>query len=139
MKPKVATSPFRPPPFQLIRGFASGNALGHLTVKPGPVQVTPLGRLGMRANNRVPCFAVDPASDGQGFVLKDLSKIRATHLSAAAMRPTTGASLLCRFLKAAESRDKVFTLPGLTILAFHKLLRFLDGLFLVRTFDASYC
>jgi hypothetical protein len=47
--------------------------------------------------------------------------------------------LLCRFLKAAESRDKVFTLPELTILAFHKLLRFLDGLFLVRTFDASYC
>ena len=47
--------------------------------------------------------------------------------------------LLCRFLKAAESRDKVFTLPELTILAFHKLLRFMDGLFLVRTFDASYC
>ena len=46
---------------------------------------------------------------------------------------------LCRFLKAAESRDKVLTLPELTILAFHKLLRFLDGLFLVRTFDASYC
>lgn len=46
---------------------------------------------------------------------------------------------LCRFLKAAESRDKVFTLPELTILAFHKLLRFLDGLFLVRTFDALHC
>ncbi len=43
------------------------------------------------------------------------------------------------FLEVGESRDEVFTLPEFTILAFHKLLRFLDGLFLVRTFDASYC
>ena len=43
------------------------------------------------------------------------------------------------FLKVGESCDKVFTLPEFTILAFHKLLRFLDGLFLVRTFDASDC
>ena len=55
------------------------------------------------------------------------------------MRPTTGASLPCCFLKVSESCDKVFTLPELTILAFRKLLRFLDGLFLIRTFDALYC
>src|SRR4051812_47324737 len=49
------------------------------------------------------------------------------------------ASLLCCFLKAGELRDKVFTLPEFTILAFHKLLRFSDRLFLVRTFHALYC
>ena len=43
------------------------------------------------------------------------------------------------FLEVGESCDKVFTLPEFTVLALHKLLRFLDGLFLVRTFDASYC
>ena len=52
---------------------------------------------------------------------------------------TSLASLLCCFLKVGESRDKVLTLPEFTILAFHQLLRFLDGLFLVRTFHASYC
>jgi hypothetical protein len=37
-----------------------------------------------------------------------------------------------------KSDDKVVTLPEFTILAVHKLLCFLDCLFLVSTFDALY-
>jgi hypothetical protein len=48
------------------------------------------------------------------------------------------ARLHCCFLQVGKSGDKVVTLPELTILAVHKLLCFLDCLFLVRTFDALY-
>jgi hypothetical protein len=53
-------------------------------------------------------------------------------------RMCSAARLHCCFLQVGKSGDKVVTLPELTILAVHKLLRFLDCLFLVRTFDALY-
>src|SRR3954454_6319535 len=43
------------------------------------------------------------------------------------------------FLEVGEPCDKVFILPEFTILAIHKLLCFLVGVFLVHPFDAPYC